>query len=247
MSTNAIRSALRRVTRIVPLRWLPLDGMLRGAQRLASMLAAALFVKDWQLEARGRPQFFKHQINLSRWSFEPARWSFVARGVYARELMFRGCKVLDLCCGDGSYSHLFFSDIAGKVDAVDNDLYAIDYARRYHASAVVNFHRTDIIADPLPDSGYDVVVWNAAICYFSQSDLHDILRKIIAAGAPGMQLCGMLPKANGWIDHKTEFSDLAAVERFLKQFFSQVALREIDEGSAITFYFQASVPVSLRE
>jgi ubiquinone/menaquinone biosynthesis C-methylase UbiE len=39
-------------------------------------------------------------------------------------------KVLDLCCGDGSISFLFFSDIANKIDAVDVDRDAIMYGRK---------------------------------------------------------------------------------------------------------------------
>ena len=43
--------------------------------------------------------------------------------------MFDKCKVLDVCCGDGSYSYMFFSDIAGHIDAIDNDEYALQYAK----------------------------------------------------------------------------------------------------------------------
>lgn len=207
------------------------------------MLARALFLRDWQLEARGRPQFFKQEMNLGRWRFEPSCWSFTARGVYARELMFKGCKVLDLCCGDGSYSYLFFSDIAGSVDAVDNDPYAIAYASRYHRARSLAYHRVNIVTEPLPSQQYDVVVWNAAICYFAADEIERILGKIVAGGNSGMKLAGMLPKANGWVDHKTEFADSRSVEQLLRRYFGTVKVREVDEGAAITFYFQASEPL----
>jgi SAM-dependent methyltransferase len=239
---NPSQSLTRRIAGFLPLRWLPLDFAVRTSQRMTSFFARLLFVRDWQLEARGRPQFFKHAMNLARWPFEPSRWAFTARGVYARELMRRGCKVLDLCCGDGAYSRLFFSDIAGQVDAVDFDEYALDYARRYHAAPTVRFHRLDIVNQPFPDRDYDVVVWNAAICYFSEPDIRVVIAKIIAASRPDMQLVGMLPRAHGWIDHKTEFATAAEVEKYLRQFFSHVSVREIDEGAAVSFYFQAASP-----
>jgi SAM-dependent methyltransferase len=226
------------------LRWLPLDFVLRFSQRLAAICAKLLFIRDWQLEARGRPQFFKHSMNLALWPFDPARWAFVARGVYAREAMHRGCKVLDLCCGDGAYSRFFFSDIAGRVDAVDLDEYAIAYARRFHAAPSVRYSRLDIVAEPFPERDYDVVVWNAAICYFSEPDIRRILEKIVAASRPEMKLFGMLPKANGWIDHKTEFSHVADVEKYLRQFFDEVAVHAIDEGSVTSFYFRARAPLA---
>ena len=207
-------------------------------------MAGALYLRDWLLEARGRPQFFKHQINLGRWPLQPMRWSFAARGVYAREGMFKGCKVLDLCCGDGSVSYLFFSDIAGHVDAVDNDPYAIAYARRYFRSPVIDYRQVDIINGELPSNGYDFVVWNAAICYFSEADIRRILEKIVAAGKPSLRLVGMLPRANNWIDHKSEFADRTAVAGLLEGYFSSVHVREVDEVTGTTFYFQADAPRS---
>jgi SAM-dependent methyltransferase len=222
---------------------LPLDALLMWFQHAAGLLARGVFARDWRLQAFGRPQFFKHQINLSRWTSEPFRWSFSARGVYARQNMFKACSVLDLCCGDGSYSFLFFSDIAGHIDAVDNDSLAIDYAMKYRAAPVISYHQLDVLSEPLPNTAYDVVVWNAAICYFSEKEIRTVLQKIANAGKRTMQLSGMLPRANGHPDHKTEFADRASVALLLQQFFRTVQVREVDEGPAVAFYFQASDPL----
>jgi SAM-dependent methyltransferase len=156
---------------------------------------------------------------------------------------FTRANTLDLCCGDGSYSFLFYSDIAGHVDAVDNDPHAIAYAAKYRASPIITYHQLDIIKQSLPETRYDVIVWNAAICYFSEDEIALILRKIADAGEPTMQLSGMLPRANGHVDHKTEFSDRASVAALLRRYFGIVEVREIDEGSLITFYFRASDPL----
>jgi SAM-dependent methyltransferase len=236
------RKLARRVGGWLPLRWLPLDSALRASQRFASFVARLVFIRDWQLEARGRPQFFKHAMNLATWPFDPARWAFAARGVHPREAMKRGCKVLDLCCGDGAYSRLFFADIAGRIDAVDRDPHAISYARKYHPAANVFYEELDIVRQPFPSGDYDVVVWNAAICYFSESDIRSVLRKIVDASAPDMRLFGMLPRANGWVDHRTEFTEPAAVDSLLRSYFSEVSVRTVDEGAAVTFYFQAGAP-----
>jgi SAM-dependent methyltransferase len=236
-------SALKRVIKsaaVAVLRRAPLDGLLAGINALESRLAGLILFRDWSLLAYGRPQFFKHRIDLARWDAEPHRWSFAARGVYAREKMFRGCTVLDLCCGDGTYSRLFFSDVASKIDAVDNDRFALGYARRYNTAAPISYHEIDIVSQPLPDTRYDIVVWNAAICYFEQAQIRNILGKIVRAGKPGMRLCGMLPKAAGYVDHKTEFADARSVEALLEEYFDAVTVREVDEISAVTFYFSAS-------
>ena len=237
-----IKKFVLRILSLVPIRFFPLDLFLRVSQWITSTIAYLLFIRDWQLEANGRPQFFKHTINLARWPFEPSRWAFVVRGVYSRETMFRGCKVLDLCCGDGSYSKLFYSDIASHIDAVDNDSVAIKYARKYHSNSKISFHKIDIINQDLPSTGYDIVVWNAAICYFELDEIKRIILKIIKSGKPSMQLIGMMPKANGWVDHKTEFSETEPIRQLFSQYFKDVTIKEVDEIAITTFYFQVSSP-----
>lgn len=242
---GAIKKFIRKLSRLLPFRFIPLDSTFWVSSRVNSALAGFLFFFEWQLEVNGRPQFFKHRINVARWSFEPSRWSFVARGVYARENMFSGCKVLDLCSGDGSYSYLFFSDIASHIDAVDNDVNAIRYARKYHSTPKITFHQTNIITEALPSSEYDIIVWNAAICYFELNEIRLILQKIVGSGKHSMQLTGMLPKANSWVDHKTEFSDCESIRVLLRSYFELVTIKEVDEVSTITFYFHASIPLKL--
>jgi SAM-dependent methyltransferase len=240
---HTLKRLLVRLSRWMPLRALPLESMMSLSQRVSTVLARALVFRDWHSEANGRPQFFKHQVNLSRWANDPSQWAFTARGVYARAHMFKNCKVLDLCCGDGSYSYLFFSDIAGNIDAVDNDPHAIRYARLRHSAPNISFHQLDIVREALPARDYDVVVWNAAICYFSEEAIGNILRQIVNVGGSHVVLCGMLPRANGWIDHKTEYQDAASVEKLLAQYFESVKVIEIDEVTAVTFYFEASEPL----
>ena len=240
MLRQKIKRSLRAIAQKLPLRFIPLDALLWLSSRLVAKVSSALFFRDWILESQGRPQFFKHQINIGRWPLEPERWSFSARGVYSRENMFEKCKVLDVCCGDGSYSYMFFSDIAGHIDAIDNDEYALQYAKKYFSKEIINYQLVDIINHPIPSSGYDFIVWNAAICYFEDHEIDLILRKFIDAGGPKMILTGMLPKSNGWVDHKTEFNKAEEVKELLLRFFKLVDIKEVLEGQSSTFYFKAS-------
>jgi len=223
---------------------LSVDALFRCSQRIARQAARLVHFRDWELVARGRPQFYNHQLNLYQWRFDPRQWAFTARGVYPRERMFPGCTVLDLCCGDGSYSYLFFSDIAGSVDAVDNDRMAIEYARKTYLADNLRFYRLDAVRDPFPASGYDVIVLNAAISYFSEAEIGVILEKIVRALVPNGFCYGMTPVANDYIDHKTEFEGGAALERVLRHFFSTVDIKLVDEVGAKNLYFCATGPVS---
>jgi ubiquinone/menaquinone biosynthesis C-methylase UbiE len=228
------------------LRILLLDFFLSVFSRVTYFIAKLIYLRDWGFRLHGYPQFFNHRLNLSFWPSEPSRWSFTARGVYAREHMVSNSKVLDLCCGDGSYSFLFFADIAAQIDAIDNDPSALAYARRYNKHPKINYCKTDIIKESFPSSGYDVIVWNAGICYFSKDHILLILTKITNSGNESMVLCGMLPKANGHEDHITEFSDMGAIKELLDLFFNHVVVKELTENAAdtksATFYFTAKEP-----
>jgi hypothetical protein len=93
---------------------------------------------------------------------------------------------------------------------------------------------------PLPSKNYDFIIWNAAICYFDNHEIDLILRKFIDVGTPEMILTGMLPKSNGWVDHKTEFSEVTKIKELLLRYFKQVDVSEVLEGQTSTFYFKAS-------
>lgn len=210
-------------------------------QRLSYFASQLVYFKDWVVMVNGPPQYFNHQLNIYKWIYEPNKWAFTARGVYAREKMFPGCTVLDLCCGDGSYSYLFFSDIAGAIDAVDIDQTAISHALRFYSSSPkIKYHKLDIVNDNFPSTGYDFVVWNAAISYFDIVSIHKILKKIVTAGNAGIQLCGVTPIAN---DNKTAFNDAAELKELLLQYFTDVQIKQIDEITVKNLYFQATAPL----
>src|SRR5262249_15858040 len=110
----------------------------------------------------GPPEWFDHRADLYRWSrLKVPFW--VERGVFCREVMFQGWRVLDLCCGDGFYADHFYSGTASLIDAMDKDEKAISHARKWHNDPKIHFRCGDIVADEFPLREYDVVCWDAAI------------------------------------------------------------------------------------
>lgn len=218
------------------------DILFRLCRQCSRIAARLVLFRDWDLSVYGRPQFFNHQLNLYLWLHDPKQWAFTPRGVYPREKMFPGCKILDLCCGDGCYSYLFYSDIAGSIDAVDKDQTAIKFARKCYAADNLSFHHLDILKYPLPSSGYDFIIWNAAISYFDENEIHGILRKIVSSGAEGFRLFGVTPITLGYADHKKEFGSAGELEHLLGQYFNSVDVKIIDELSVKNMYFCASAP-----
>jgi SAM-dependent methyltransferase len=228
----------------IGLQLLCLDYLIWFFSKVLYFLSKLLFIKEWQYNS-GVPMFFKHQINYTNWRFDPSQWSFTLRGTYARELMQPGIKVLDLCCGDGAYSFLFFADVATHIDAVDYDDDAINYAKRFFKRDNINFQKVNVITEPLPATDYDIVVWNAGICYFTINDIHEIIKKVVGSSKNNMSICGMLPKANGHIDHKTEFETIEEVKMVFEPYFNEINIKAVVEGNnvnIVTFYFNATKP-----
>lgn len=153
--------------------------------------------------------------------------------------MFPGCRVIDICCGDGSYSYLFFSDVAGHIDAVDRDGYAISYARKYHLASNIAFHQLDVTTESFPGVDYDIAIWNGAICYFDLPGIHRVLAEIVTRGSKKLKFAGMIPKANGWIDHRTEFRDSDEIRSLFLNYFEDVEIREVFEGATMSYYVLA--------
>ena len=60
---------------------------------------------------------------------------------------------MDVCCGDGRYSYILFSGIAGRIDAIVNDEYALQYIKKYFSGAAINYQLVDIISNPMPLNG----------------------------------------------------------------------------------------------
>ena len=79
--------------------FVPVDLILNISLKIFMFIAKISYFKSWNLEANGRPQFFKHRINLAQWINGYSSWSFASRGTYARQQITKGSVVLDLLIG----------------------------------------------------------------------------------------------------------------------------------------------------
>ncbi len=108
----------------------------------------------------------------------PNRWYWAERGILGNRAIKEGDAVLDLCCGDGMYSGLFYSTRAGYVRAIDRDKRAIDTARRRYARPNVRYLQYDLNTLNLLQNTYNVVTLFAAIEHFSAEDGTRLLANI---------------------------------------------------------------------
>jgi hypothetical protein len=113
---NKLKKFIKAFLRYI-LYFVPVDLILNISLKLFMFIAKISYFKSWNLEANGRPQFFKHRINLALWINGYSSWSFASRGTYARQQISKGSVVLDLCSGD-AFSN-FISKYFNKINVIE--------------------------------------------------------------------------------------------------------------------------------
>ena len=111
------------------------------------------------------------------------------RGIFGLLAMKPGCRQLDLCCGEGFYTHRFYSGRAGSIVAMDYDRAAIAKARRRFKATNIDYRCGDIRKD-MPKGPFDNITWDAGIEYFTPTEITGILAAIKARLALGGILSG---------------------------------------------------------
>lgn len=190
------------------------------------------------------PEWFDHRADLYLWP-ELRRPLWVERGVFSREVMRPGCRVLDICCGDGFFPFAFYAGTAEHIDAVDRDETAIAHARKWHSLPNLTFHRADVVADPFPGTNYDVVCWDGAIEHFSAEQIRAILEKCAAVlSKPDGILCGytMIERDDGpsHPDHQHEFTSSKQLEAVIRSVFPHVGTIETVYPERHNVYWRAA-------
>ena len=152
-----------------------------SVMRLAELYLRRYYAYDTQRLWGGPhppPEWFDHRADLYLWS-EHLNPLWVERGVFSREVMFEGCRVLDLCCGDGFYPYHFYVKIASHVDAVDRDPTALAHARKWHSHPRISYIQLDVVTGQFPGIDYDVITWDGAIEHFSMDQIRIVLKKCV--------------------------------------------------------------------
>lgn len=190
------------------------------------------------------PEWFDHRADL--YQFRQNRNPLWAeRGVLSREPMFAGCRVLDMCCGDGFYSYHFFASTAAHVDAIDFDAPAIEQAHRLYALDNVSYAVSDIRTDEFPSPRYDVIVWDGAIEHFALAEMAHILDRCRRHLEPERGvLTGYTivadPHGPSHPDHEHEFESAQELADVLLSVFPFVAVLENESPGRRNLYFRAS-------
>jgi SAM-dependent methyltransferase len=152
----------------------------------ANKLVGFAYLKLWPILG---VYWYDHQFD---YLLGPAFNKWTERGTLANRYIQSDDIVLDVACGDGSYSGNYYSQNASQVDAFDYDEKAIATARRKYAKSNINFFVADATQLNLIKK-YDVVLFFAAIEHFPAEDGAKLLRKFGAALKPEGILVGSTP------------------------------------------------------
>jgi cyclopropane fatty-acyl-phospholipid synthase-like methyltransferase len=136
---------------------------------------------------------------------------------------------LELCCGSGYYTNLFYSPFASEIVAVDFDPRAIEMARRFHQRPNIRYEVMDI-RETLPIGPFEAVIWDGAIEHFTVEEIDGIMEKIRRAMKPSARLLGYTvaeaADAPQLPTHETHFEGIADLGAFLKRYFKNVRVFE---------------------
>jgi len=189
------------------------------------------------------PEWFDHRADLYLWSDRRSPF-WPERGVYSVAPMFQGCKVLDLCCGEGFFAYHFYTSLASHIDAVDWDRTAIAHARKWHSDPKIHYHVLNAVTKPFPRSHYHVICWDAAIEHFTELEIRLVLEKCVTALKPDGVLTGYTILTNPGPpvhpDHHHEFHDRHELISILHEFFPCVAMIETVYPTRRNIYFRAA-------
>lgn len=226
-------------------KWLADFGLLINSLYYKQLLYSIYYGKKQQ------PTWFDHRIDL--YYLWPYNLFWLERGVLPRKYMLEGCTVLDLFCGDGFYSHYFYSTIAGHIDAIDKDPSAIAHAKRWHSQPKINYVVLDAVKKNFPRSRYDVIVWFEGIEHLNAAAFAVIVKRIKAAMGITSVLVGSTPiisdkhQNKGNWEHQNEFTSIPQLRDFQLRDFADIQIEMtvypiLGGGQRRTAYFTLRNP-----
>jgi SAM-dependent methyltransferase len=213
----------------------------KGVRALSALTHRIQFLIEWSVD---NPEYFDHEIDL-HYSWSATRNSFpMERGVWSSFALKEGGSTLDLCCGDGFYSKMFYSLRSSSVTAIDFDSEAIRWAKRNHSAGNVTYILGDIRTD-IPPGPFDNIVWDAAVAHFTPDEIAALMSRIKNVLAPDGVVSGysLLEAPDGekhLEQHEYEFHDKEDLARFFKPHFKNVEVFETVYPSRTNLYFYAT-------
>jgi 2-polyprenyl-3-methyl-5-hydroxy-6-metoxy-1,4-benzoquinol methylase len=174
---------------------------------------------------------------------------WMERAFLVLSMMSSEDNVLDLGCGDGIFSGVFYSSKAKKVVAVDIDSTAIRHAKKYYPKKNVSYTKQDIRNLSFRNNKFNIILMFAVIEHFTPEDGVKVLTKVGKLLKPNGTFFGSTPifsknktkLAN--FEHENEFTSSDDLLVFLKKGFKSVKITHSKWGMRDECYFECKNPL----
>lgn len=100
-----------------------------------------------------------------------------------------GARILELGCGTGYYTEIFFSPFASEIVAVDIDPRAIEFAKRFHQAKNIRYEVLDF-RKSLPEGPFNTVIWSPTIVAYTPEEVDAFMTSLRTILAKNARLCG---------------------------------------------------------
>lgn len=132
-----------------------------------------------------------------------------------------GARILELGCGTGYYTDIFFSPFAADIVAIDIDPRAIETARRMHQASNIRYETMDF-REKLPEGPFDVVVWTPTIVAYTPADVHTMMGRLRQNMSKHALLCGWTAVESDHDGEDVLWYDLKSLANRLNRYFENI-------------------------
>jgi SAM-dependent methyltransferase len=154
------------------------------------------------------------------------RWTWWLEGpAFCGLVIEPGSRILELGCGTGYYTDIFFSPFAAEIVAIDIDSRAIEIARRLHQAKNIHYEVMDCRTS-LPEGPFDVVVWTPSIFAYTVDEVHGLMEKLRRVISKNAHLCGWTAVETNERGPEILWYDMKSLAERLKQHFKNVCAFE---------------------
>jgi SAM-dependent methyltransferase len=132
-----------------------------------------------------------------------------------------GARILDLGCGTGYYTDVFFAPFAAEIVGIDIDERAIETARRLHQANNIRYETMDF-RKSLPAGPFDAVIWSPTIFAYTPDEVHALMGRLREVMAEGARLCGWTFVEADHAGPEILWHDMRSLADRLKRYFKNV-------------------------
>lgn len=248
---------------IYPLIFPIINSLAHFSSKITEKLFGLVMLIEWGREPA--PEWMDHDQDYFYQSRSKGKTFFFERGVlpkvFGSELIknkenINSLNILDLCCGDGFYSQFFLFDIAKNITLVDLDSNALKRAKKrskklkFLKNVSFKYIEANIVSEKIEDSlnkkninlKYDLIIFNAAIEHFKESQVHEIFescKKLMNKDGKVFGYTLVEDEDHMFHHHELLFKDKKDLNRLVSKNFSQVDCFQSHSQTRHNLYFIA--------